>query len=769
MKNHRPNGIKNGLSKESDPPVNHVVKWLLAVIFIVSLGVLYRPQTFEGEAYNYSAGEICREEIRAPNAITLYKDAETWSSENKAARQRAPFYLVFKSGVGESHIKYLDTFFSYVDSLAMEWKSYPDSVEKTVDFSPWNFGVSDASLEIFFESDKRRSKLESYIRRTVEEFYSRGILEDNEDLKKKGNREIVLVKNEEELPARLSDFYSSSTYLNKLVRKVEAELGDDNEDIRVSGHIIARVLTPNVLVDNDRIREAADREEAKLTRELVTFLADEKIIGRYEKVTDEHAKILKALVEELTRNPASKAEPGGFFLEFFSKIAFLCSSLVLFSWYISRFRPKIFSDNSRLILLLILALLPAYASAYILYSPSFNEYLIPVTAASILCVILIDAQLAVVFSVFISLICTSFAAFDVSLFIVSLISSVTASLCFKASGSRLTFIKMGVYISAAYIFSVTFTGIIDGVYWVLILKRAGYGAVSAFASTFFAVSVLPLFEKGFKITTEFTLNELSDLNRPILRRMSLEAPGTYHHSIVVGNLAEAGALAIGADSLLARVGSYYHDLGKLLRPEYFIENQLGRVNKHDVLSPAMSNLVILSHVKEGVELGRKEGLPEVIVNFIREHHGNSVQRYFYNKARETDTHNVVRAEDYRYPGPKPMTRETAIVMLADTVEAMANTLKDTSQGKIKGLIKKAFDTKINDHQLSECDLTFNDMAKIRESFIPILNGILQKRIDYPSQPGEMKVKATEKERKEDADSDGTFDTAADRWRKAGRA
>ncbi len=721
---------------------SHAVRWVLAFSFIVALSVLYRPQMFQVDTYNYKAGELCREEIRAPRTITLQKDDETWAEEEKAAESRVPVYLNYRGDVVSSHMEYLDTFFAYIDSISSVIQTLPDTVmTPEYNFSRWNFGISDEDLGIFFESADTRRRLEEFIKRTVNDFYEAGIIEDSNELVKTGNRKMVLIQDGEEAPVTLFQFYRASTYLNKIVKRVEQELGKESDAVRVAEHIIARILTPNIFVDNERIRQEAAGEISKLSRDWVTYLADEKIIGAYEQVTVEQAKVLNALRNELVSEQAFTSSGLGVLSGFIAKVAFLCVILVLFSWYLIRFKPEIFEDNSSLLLLLILILLPAYVSAYILYSQNLNNYLVPVSLAVILCALLVDNQLAVVLSIFISLIITSFTSFDPSLLLVCLIVTLTASLSFRPSGNRLVYFRMASYISAAYIISIVFTGVIAQVDWILSVKRIGFGVGSGFASTFIAISILPIFERGFKITTDLTLYELADFNRPLLRRLSLEAPGTYHHSVVVGNLGEAAATAIGADPLLTRVGAYYHDIGKLNRPEYFIENQFSRDNKHDALNPAMSNLVIVSHTKEGVKLGRKEGLPEVIIDFIKEHHGTTIQRYFYNKALETESHDIVRAEDYRYPGPKPRSKETAIVMLADTVEAMTYTLRDATQGKIRGLIKKAFDSKLGDEQLSDCDLTFNDLAKIRESFIPVLKGILQKRIDYPSSRTEQKKHA----------------------------
>ncbi len=245
--------------------------------------------------------------------------------------------------------------------------------------------------------------------------------------------------------------------------------------------------------------------------------------------------------------------------------------------------------------------------------------------------------------------------------------------------------------------------------------------------------LLPIFESLFDVTTNFTLMELSDLNRPLLRRLTLEAPGTYHHSLLVGNLVEAVASDVRANNLLARVGAYYHDIGKLAKPEYFFENKGDNINKHEKLTPTMSALILASHVKEGIELAKKEKLPKVVVDTIRQHHGTTVMAYFYQKALEYDSHDSVNIDDFRYPGPRPQSKETALIMLADSAEAAVRSLREPTAPRIRAIVGKIIEARMNDGELDQSGLTLNDVAIIREQYIKLLTGIFHPRISYPNQ------------------------------------
>jgi len=258
------------------------------------------------------------------------------------------------------------------------------------------------------------------------------------------------------------------------------------------------------------------------------------------------------------------------------------------------------------------------------------------------------------------------------------------------------------------------------------------GTVNGVASSFLTVGALHWFESGFKITSSVRLLELSNPNRPLLKRLLMEAPGTYHHSILVGNLAEAAAEAVQADSTLVRVGSMYHDIGKLKRPYFFIENQFTQDNPHDKIAPTLSSLIITSHVKDGLELAKENKLPQQIQDIISQHHGDGLVSFFYHKALEGN--DEVPEEAFHYDGPKPQTKEAALVALADNVEAAVRSMKQPTPGRVEGLVRKIVKDKLNDGQLDQSDLTFQDLDRIAMAFVRVLSGIFHSRVEYPELP-----------------------------------
>jgi putative nucleotidyltransferase with HDIG domain len=266
-----------------------------------------------------------------------------------------------------------------------------------------------------------------------------------------------------------------------------------------------------------------------------------------------------------------------------------------------------------------------------------------------------------------------------------------------------------------------------------LLIDSAYGAANGFTAVALAFLLLPPVEHLFGLTSDITLLELSDLNRPLLKRLQLEAPGTYHHSMVVGSLAESAAEAIGANSLLVRVMAYYHDIGKLAKPEYFAENEIGTPrSRHDRLTASMSALIVRSHITGGVEMAKKNRLPRVVIDAIPEHHGTMVMAFFFHKALEHDP--TIRAEEFSYPGPRPRSKETAILMLADGVEGASRALAEPTPSRIRGLIARIFEERIQQGQLDDCGLTLQELARIREAFFPVVTAIFHVRAPYPEDP-----------------------------------
>jgi len=408
--------------------------------------------------------------------------------------------------------------------------------------------------------------------------------------------------------------------------------------------------------------------------------------------------------------------------------------LLFLGVHLSFFQKASLSMLIRLGLLLTLLVFGAHSlTRYLGFSPLY----IPVSSVAILTMLLFkDLQLSFVMALAGAILVTLVVGVELNFTLIMLLGSLVGIYFARDARTRGQLINAGFavgivqVVSGMLLFPNAAASLAKDYVVSFIVPLAANGLISIFLVSAF----LKVFESLFGELTNFSLMELSDFNQPLLRRMILEAPGTYHHSLIVSNLAEAAADAIGANGLLARVGAYYHDIGKMEKAEYFTENQIAIGNKHDDIEPSISKLVILNHVRDGMELGRKYKLNPKIVDFIPQHHGTTLMHYFYRRALE-DAEDVgaVKEETYRYPGPKPQTKETAIVLLADSAEAATRSLAEPSPQNISEVVHKVVNNKFIDAQLDECNLTLKEIEIITETFIRILSAMYHTRVRYPEQ------------------------------------
>ena len=413
-------------------------------------------------------------------------------------------------------------------------------------------------------------------------------------------------------------------------------------------------------------------------------------------------------------------------------------------------------------LLIIRIIMEIGESALINSRPSLSmlPYVAPYALAPILVAVLVGGAPAVLSALIIAVVFGIIQNNSVEFILIAFLSGVVGAYASTNIRKRAKLVRSGLLAGVTAAIAAAAIGFLNGFSFGIVGQQTLVALVVGLLTGILAVGLLPVFEQLFKITTEITLLELTDFNHPLLRRMQMEAPGTYHHSLMVANLSENAAAAIGASPLLCRVCCLFHDIGKLVKPEYFTENQRDGVNPHDAKNPSMSALVIKAHVKEGVEMARKEKLPRVIIDVIRQHHGTTLIKYFYYQANEhakekqeiTHPPFTERAQlkgkkkikealkvdesTYRYDGPKPAFKESAIIFFADSVEAASRTLQKVTQPKVEDLIDSIFKDRIEDGQLDNCPLTFQELDQIRKSFIYTVLNMLHARVEYPKSDAE---------------------------------
>ncbi len=424
----------------------------------------------------------------------------------------------------------------------------------------------------------------------------------------------------------------------------------------------------------------------------------------------------------------------GFFHKTFFGILFLITIFSFFTIYFFKKHDKeLLNCDDSVVLIGLILISFIFIILICRNTAKINFLATPLSAATMLLNMFLGPLVAFTISFLLILTMTIFYDYNFLIFITMLFMCLTALICTTNIMNRKSIAKAGVYIGFVNLITVItlhFFFIVEANELITLIV---WGIVNGLMSSIIVIGLLPYLESFFSITTNIKLLELADFMQPVFKRMLVEAPGTYHHSLIVGNLAESAAREIGANPILARAGAYYHDIGKIEKADYFIENKSRfEMNKHDELSPNLSALIITSHIKDGVAFAKKLKLPKKLINIIEEHHGNSIISYFYDKAKQEFDEENVDPEKYRYPFPKPRSKEAAIIMLADSVEAAMHSTDDFSHTNIKSIVNKIINAKFIDEQLDDAEITLYDLNIISKSFINTLSGIYHNRISYPS-------------------------------------
>lgn len=475
------------------------------------------------------------------------------------------------------------------------------------------------------------------------------------------------------------------------------------------------------------------RRQARDEVQEIRILKGAKIIDRGETVTEEQLSQLHAL--GMLRTSVAY----GYYL---GLAAILLGVFAAWGYFLYKFRPIIFRQQSKLWLVGLIVLITLWAAKLFggIIFEAGSPYLVPVSMAALLLTIIFDVKMALFFGCTISLVTAIMAGSEMNILIVAMFGSIVSAYSVTKVNQRSDLTRAGLLVAGAnalIILALVLTG--EGLALTQSsLQRTfvdiGMGIGGGILAAVFAIGLLPFFEVAFGITTSVRLLELANPNQRPLKRLLLEAPGTYHHSILVGNLAEAAAEVVGADPVLARVGSYYHDLGKLTRPYFFIENQFQGNNPHDKIPPSLSSMILTAHVRGGVELADQYKLPPVIKDIIQQHHGDTLIGFFYHRAMaERGSKDHLLESKFRYDGPKPQFKEAGIIMLADSVEAAVRSLSQPNQFRIENMVTKIVQDKLSDGQLDMCDLTLRDLSAISEAFVRVMTGIYHKRIAYPTE------------------------------------
>lgn len=738
------------------------LKWFLLVFLSLFFSVLLFPNILS-QGPDYRIGDVAETGVKASHDFLIEDRDQTDRNREEAAKKALAVYDFDRSASDLiSRVKEAFTFgrerytelFSVQEPefiVAVDPPPPPPSPEEIAEFRDGFFAILDLpSDEALFKLLLERefsAGVEQSVILLVTGVLSRGIVGNPDRLlaqAEKGGIILHDIYTQKETPVleldRFYDLESATSYVENQAGAVEEKTGSQ-ADARAVLEMARYLLQPNVTFNQreSELRKEAARSEVKPT--YFKIKEGEMLVREGERIESEHLQKLagefrsRDRLEILGRIPAMTLLIGLFFVVMYvvgyrglkvvreDRRDLLFNAVTLVVLFIFAWAYRFVADE-------IARGFPFLSSRALLYA-------MPVACGGMLLSIFQGlapaTSFALVISVLASLICGGQVAFFVYFFLGSLVAAYGVRRCTE----RGTLIKAGLMLSLV---NMTLALAMEMIYGSLYSMESIIALCSGFAggvlTAIIATGLLPLVEMSFHYTTDIKLLELANLDQPLLRQLLVQAPGTYHHSVIVSNLVEATAQAVNANPLLAKVCAYYHDIGKMKKPLYFVENQRGGENKHEKLAPSMSSLILTAHVKDGVELAKKYGLGKEIIDTIQQHHGTSLITYFYQKAKErAESHTAktpnIKQEDFRYPGPKPQTKEAGLVMLADMVEAASRSLRDPTPSRIQGTVHKMINKAFSDGQLDECELTLKNLHEIAKGFNKTLGGIFHQRIQYP--------------------------------------
>ena len=739
--------------------------WSIKISFFLIV-VIIIPLLFpSGRSLKYTdlgIGSIVNKKVIAPFTFPVLKTEEQLTLERNSAANKISDYFDFNNSVAEEEINKFEDFWNFISSLPkrinLQDSIYISGSQKInidsifnriyIDYKP-GFSKEEIVLLFKFFSTIRNDELFNAAKQYLTDSYDKKIINIS---KSRITNEIIIIINkgieEEEDIKNVNDL---NVVQNQLINYMA-----EYEPNAIYIKLIKSYIKPNLIFNKDLTKQRKNNAIASVALSLDLVYENERIIDANERVTENISLKLRSLEIALAEKSALEGNWQNF-LSHFGKYLLTILIMFILGIYLYKNRPKIFADNKKLLLVNLIIFLQVGLGAIIVGPLGWSAYLIPTTISGMLLGILFDLSIGFIGTAVVGMLIGGILGLDYSIATMTVITGIVAVYSVSQIRTRNQIFSAILFILIAYAASLfAFSALryeeLSDTFQVFVF----FILPNAILSPFITYMSLGVFEKVFDITTDVTLLELSDMNHPLLKQLATRAPGTFHHSIVVGNLAEAAAIEIhGANSLLARVGSYYHDIGKMSKPEYFVENQKGGENKHESLASNMSALILAAHVKNGIEMAQDSNLPQKIRDFIPEHHGTNVMTFFYNKALESSDAGEINIEDYRYPGPKPQSKETAIVMLADTVEAAAKTLKSPTPGRMRKLVGDLVEKRFLEGELEDCDLTMRDLKGIIKGFVSVLIGIYHERIDYPEEDKNKKTaKSKLKEQKSQQNNNG---------------
>ncbi len=770
--------VSDNKGKDHEPFSLNDSIYIKALIFIVFLAfvILIFPR-FNYKQTSYQIGEPWRhEDLTAPFTFSLIKNKDELEKEKKQiVKETSPIFYednhapllvqnhidslfeavvpVLKDYAQWQHDKSTGNPSAQQDSV--QYQALRNSTNIDLDDNGWNPLLQ--SFSHYYPKNSLATAEKDYVGSTilaklntlVNQVMRDGVV--NRDKSSIADNELIVrnQKNSTERSyflANVRDINGAKEYARYwLSRELPANAAN------AGSQIFGVVIQPNLIYNKEETDQRINSALASISPTEGAVAKGQVIIRKGDLVDSTKVNMLRSLAKA-RQERASQFEV---WQQYFGEVLIIVGVVLVFFMYIYLYRKPIYDENSKFLLVFLAMALVVGATAFVVRFDNISAYVVPIAITPIILTIVFDSRVGLLTTITLSMLAGMMVGYNFEFMVATITASSMAVYSVRDIKNRSQFFLFtpGLVLATYVVVLAGFTLSRLGDF-----SHLGEQLISVLINSVLIWLTYPLillFEKLFKVTTDVTLLELSDTNQPLLKKLMMRAPGTFHHSLQVANLAEAAGTEIGANALLCRVGALYHDIGKTEKPEYFVENQTAGMNGHNKLKPRMSAIIIKSHVSNGVKMAEEANLPEVVIDFIRTHHGTSLIRFFYEKAREnTDKSFEIQEEDFRYEGPIPTTKETGIVMLADGVEASCRSMTEPTYARIDNLVSNIIDQRLKEGQLNDCPLTFKDLQEIKKRFMNILVGMYHGRVKYPGQD-EME-KSPEAKSESKGDKKGTY-------------
>ena len=763
-------------NNKSQPAVSNIltslsefwIQYLIIFGLILFISLLF--PSGQSLKYTYQLNDITREPIIAPFTFSILKTDKKYQQDLNERKKSIPFVFNRDEKIIESRMSALDQFFTDFNELryakwrfdeskqlVYEYKYKPSGEKARSDYVADSTNLSiltekfkkiypftvlkDSSWNKYLSTNKNPRNLKDWrshkeiVKQICRNRWAEGIYDIPID--SIISDQVTINQGDVPILSAPVAFNSLETAWTKAREEFLDQSINENNFNDLGYDLIVEFMKPNLLFDNVVTKSRQQANLSKVPRSQGVVLEDELIVDANIRITQDVLQKLNSLAAAVEAKDIGRELT--WIGNYIGRIILLSVVVSLFFTFLIIYRAGIFRDWKMIILITLVFFLQIGLAHIIVIRLEWSEYLIPVTVGAMALTILFDARIGFMATVVIAILMGLMMGQNIDFVIISLFTSTIAVYNIRELRKRSQLFTTMFALMGSSIIVVIALGLFKEHTWGNMFFDLQLLALNSFLAPIITYGLISLLEIAFEITTDLTLIELLDFNHPLLKRAQQETNGTFNHSIVVGNLAEACAGAIGAHSLLCRVGAYYHDIGKMVKPDYFIENQYAGENKHYTLKPTMSARIIRNHVNDGLKLANEYGLPKIVSDFIPMHHGNTRVEYFYRKAIEEakGDRSKIDESQFRYPGPKPNTKETGILMICEAVEAAVRSINNPDIMKIEAMIDKIIKQRIDDNQLDECPLTLDELKKIKGTMdgntgmLPVLRGIYHIRIEYP--------------------------------------